>query len=593
MPAAYYPAFHVGVIDTDGYFQPLGSAVLDVEDITTSTSLGTIAADAEGYVAEGSHGVSPGDIVEYSHGSYPLKFRQTVTTTQDEAYLHPENSTIRYILENSYASTSESKFAKVYIEDLDDPTQKPFFAGIAVAGETTKIPYQSSIAKNLRLHLVSIDESGAQDVADLAYSQSEDLAVPSIVPTTGLTGNFLNTGFSINDSANDHRMNLTVGEDFTADRTLSVTLGNANRAVAIEADLLVAGNATISGTNTGDTITIGTTPIASGGANRLLFHSASGNYVQESANLTFDGNSLLVQTSSASAVPLTVKGAASQSANYLEVKRSDGFTLCSIDEDAIGGVLNIHGNNGAIGGFYRINTGGVTAGMDVAGYNSLNLINQGHATDALILRAFGNAGGTIDVKPQTYYSNWLFTGYTGAGTNGGEVVMTDANSGLETFHCYQSNNSNMGVRFPNGKIIIGGTGVPDAKLHIVSTTEQLRIGYDLSNYYKTTVGSTGGVTFDAVGSGAKFTFSDAVEVPDDAYASGWNANVSVPTKNALYDHFSTQGWVKNNATLSAPSSSDDDTQGYSAGSIWVDLTAPEAYICVDASTASAAWILFA
>lgn len=57
-----------------------------------------------------------------------------------------------------------------------------------------------------------------------------------------------------------------------------------------------------------------------------------------------------------------------------------------------------------------------------------------------------------------------------------------------------------------------GTSTISAKLHIISTTEQLRIGYDASNYYKTTVGSTGGVTFDAVGSGAKFTFSDAVDI---------------------------------------------------------------------------------
>lgn len=59
-----------------------------------------------------------------------------------------------------------------------------------------------------------------------------------------------------------------------------------------------------------------------------------------------------------------------------------------------------------------------------------------------------------------------------------------------------------------------GTNAISALLHLIDTTEQLRIGYDTSNYYKTTVGSTGGVTFDAVGSGALFTFSDNVVVPD-------------------------------------------------------------------------------
>jgi hypothetical protein len=49
-----------------------------------------------------------------------------------------------------------------------------------------------------------------------------------------------------------------------------------------------------------------------------------------------------------------------------------------------------------------------------------------------------------------------------------------------------------------------------AALHIVKTTEQLRVGYDASNYFSATVGSSGGVTLDAVGSGAGFTFNDDV-----------------------------------------------------------------------------------
>lgn len=56
-----------------------------------------------------------------------------------------------------------------------------------------------------------------------------------------------------------------------------------------------------------------------------------------------------------------------------------------------------------------------------------------------------------------------------------------------------------------------GTGATvSARVHSLATTEQLRLGYDVSNYASTTVGATGGVTYDAVGSGAAFTFSDAV-----------------------------------------------------------------------------------
>ena len=47
-------------------------------------------------------------------------------------------------------------------------------------------------------------------------------------------------------------------------------------------------------------------------------------------------------------------------------------------------------------------------------------------------------------------------------------------------------------------------------MHIVKTTEQLRVGYNSTNYFSTTVGATGIVTFNAVGAGSAFVFSDTV-----------------------------------------------------------------------------------
>ena len=54
---------------------------------------------------------------------------------------------------------------------------------------------------------------------------------------------------------------------------------------------------------------------------------------------------------------------------------------------------------------------------------------------------------------------------------------------------------------------------PAAKLHVVKTTEQLRLGYDATtNYFQTTVGSAGGVTFDTHGATPQFTFADPVNI---------------------------------------------------------------------------------
>ena len=66
-----------------------------------------------------------------------------------------------------------------------------------------------------------------------------------------------------------------------------------------------------------------------------------------------------------------------------------------------------------------------------------------------------------------------------------------------------------------------------------------------------TVASNGSTTFDLTGTSPEFTFSDAVNVPDEAYGAGWNGNTEVPTKNAIYDKIeslSTGGFTWNEVT---------------------------------------------
>ena len=72
--------------------------------------------------------------------------------------------------------------------------------------------------------------------------------------------------------------------------------------------------------------------------------------------------------------------------------------------------------------------------------------------------------------------------------------------------------NNYDAIFNGGGNIGIGTTTPSARLQALSATEQFRLGYDASNYYSTTIGSTGGVTLDAVGSAAGFAFSDSINV---------------------------------------------------------------------------------
>jgi len=75
-------------------------------------------------------------------------------------------------------------------------------------------------------------------------------------------------------------------------------------------------------------------------------------------------------------------------------------------------------------------------------------------------------------------------------------------------YMYASSPSVPDMAVKDGSVGIGtGTTAPSSKLQLLSTTEQFRSGYDASNYWNATTGSTGITTFNAAGSGAGFNFA--------------------------------------------------------------------------------------
>ena len=57
-----------------------------------------------------------------------------------------------------------------------------------------------------------------------------------------------------------------------------------------------------------------------------------------------------------------------------------------------------------------------------------------------------------------------------------------------------------------------GTASPSAVAHVIGTTEQLRLGYDTSNYMSVTTGSAGSTTFALTGTSPFFTFNQNVGI---------------------------------------------------------------------------------
>lgn len=180
MATVYYPQFDVVRIDANGVRIPVTSATINVYNVTAAASLGTVSSDASGVVVEGTKTATAGDVIELSHGTYPLTQRLTLQATQELAYLAPENDIAAYVAENLHTQTTNSRMAELWAQDIDNPDTAPFFLGMGKAGETTQIQYQSNVEKNLRIFPIAIDEKLNRQRLNFDTDNYEDVAIPAL-----------------------------------------------------------------------------------------------------------------------------------------------------------------------------------------------------------------------------------------------------------------------------------------------------------------------------------------------------------------------------------------------------------------------------
>lgn len=243
---------------------------------------------------------------------------------------------------------------------------------------------------------------------------------------------------------------------------------------------------------------------------------------------------------------------------------SNGNTIIGYDA---GGVLTSGGNNTLIG--YNAGTALVSGGNNViiggaagAAYNNDSGTFVGHAAGNATTGSgnsfFGSGAGqsvttgyTNTYIGQSAGGSTAVGGYenTAVGSQAGQTLQGNTNTLLGRLAGYQCNGGNTMLGYGAGFNETGSN-----KLYIANSTTttplvygefdnrvlylhalEIRQRYDTSNYLKTTIASNGAVTFDAVGSGAKFVFSDAVEVPDEVYGTGWSGNATAPRKDNLYN----------------------------------------------------------
>lgn len=286
----------------------------------------------------------------------------------------------------------------------------------------------------------------------------------------------------------------------------------AERAGAIPSNLSIGAGQAIR-RNAGDTAFEAFTPTAGsgltigdavtgGGANRVLYEDGSQN-LAASANFTFTSSMFTVEPSNS----CYIGGSdAADDVSVLRVRRRDVPTRWVDVVPSKGGVSSTIKSWADL---YFEPTGDLHLNPTAGRVFTIN----GSYTE-------GFSGG-VWINLPTSGPSGIGTG--GAGSN---PMLAYCASGAQWFT--DSLAGDNAIRNTGGKLLFGnssgasamslggdniGIGVytAAAKTHIQHTAEQVRIGYDASNYAKITVASNGAVTIDAVGSGASFTFSDRVD----------------------------------------------------------------------------------
>lgn len=168
------------------------------------------------------------------------------------------------------------------------------------------------------------------------------------------------------------------------------------------------------------------------------------------------------------------------------------------------GVITSSGTNSNLT-FTPSGTGTNTFNSNVAPFASGNIFNNNVANVNAITAGFFAPNliqGTI-----TQGSDMLF-GVAASNGNSGLITFNYSGGGGSVantigFGIFGSSNT---MYISNSKVSIG-TPTASALLHILGTTEQLRLAYDASNYMSTTIASTGAVTIGLTGTNSGYTFN--------------------------------------------------------------------------------------
>lgn len=241
MATVHYPSFDCVLIDADGVRSAAASKTIDVYNVTAASSLGTITSNSSGIVAAGTFTATAGDVVEFSHATYPLTFRLTLTATAAEAYTLKGNDITAYVMEN-LATLSTPTMVRLYAADTDNPAVEPVYIGSGLSGTTVEINYTTPVAKNLRIYAIS---QNSDQVARTHFNgvPYDDVAVPAsqasgtYTPTASNATNLDSTPTMAEAQWLRIGNTVTVSGGFTADPTTNTTATRFDITLPVASDI--------------------------------------------------------------------------------------------------------------------------------------------------------------------------------------------------------------------------------------------------------------------------------------------------------------------------------------------------------------------
>lgn len=170
-------------------------------------------------------------------------------------------------------------------------------------------------------------------------------------------------------------------------------------------------------------------------------------------------------------------------------------------------------------------TGTIALTSDLSAYQPLDADLTALAalsgTNTIYYRSAANTWTAVTIGSGLDFTTGTLSATGGGGMSIGGSI-TSATEGSILFAgasgVLAQDNANFFWDDTNNRVGIG-TATPSATAHVISTTEQLRLGYDVSNYLSVTVASDGAVTLNSTGAGAGFSFSDPISVTGSVTSS--------------------------------------------------------------------------